>query len=276
MAKMLSPGSGYRFGMRNRLFLLFALAILPAALPAGAADWPRATEAAREGTAQRIIDGDTLALETGIHMRLVGIQAPKLPLGRPGFRAWPLGKDSRAALAALTLGKRLALSYGGRRIDRHGRLLAHLTDPAGVWLQGTMLEQGMARVYSFADNRARIGEMLERERAARAARRSIWAHPFYAIRTPQSVAQDIGTFQVVEGRVVSAAVVRKRGYLNFGPDWKTDFTVSISPRDMRRFRAAKTDMGSLKGRAVRVRGWIKRYNGPMIEATHPEQIELLE
>jgi len=27
---------------------------------------------------------------------------------------------------------------------------------------------------------------------------------------------------------------------------------------------------------VRVRGWLKPRNGPMIEASHPEQIELLE
>jgi hypothetical protein len=29
------------------------------------------------------------------------------------------------------------------------------------------------------------------------------------------------------------------------------------------------------GREIRVRGWLEFYNGPMIEATHPEQIELL-
>jgi hypothetical protein len=32
---------------------------------------------------------------------------------------------------------------------------------------------------------------------------------------------------------------------------------------------------SLKGKRLRVRGWVKSRNGPMIEATHPEQIELL-
>jgi hypothetical protein len=36
------------------------------------------------------------------------------------------------------------------------------------------------------------------------------------------------------------------------------------------------DILRLKGRIVRVRGWIKSYNGAMIEATHPEQIEVFE
>jgi len=31
---------------------------------------------------------------------------------------------------------------------------------------------------------------------------------------------------------------------------------------------------SLAGRNVRVRGWIHYHNAPMIDITHPEQIEL--
>ncbi len=75
--------------------------------------------------------------------------------------------------------------------------------------------------------------------------------------------------------MVAAAVVRGRVYLNFGPDWRTDFTIAIAPRDRRRFTRAGLLPGDWDGRRLRVRGWLKRYNGPMIEATHPEQIELL-
>jgi len=43
-----------------------------------------------------IFDGDTLRLDTGKQVRLVGLQAPKLPLDRANFKAWPLGgKPSR-------------------------------------------------------------------------------------------------------------------------------------------------------------------------------------
>ena len=35
------------------------------------------------------------------------------------------------------------------------------------------------------------------------------------------------------------------------------------------------DIAAYAGKRVRVRGWVARYNGPMIEATHPEQIEIL-
>ena len=59
--------------------------------------------AAREeisGTA-RVIDGDTVVLESGLEIRLVGIQAPKLPLGRPEFEPWPLADEAKARLADL-------------------------------------------------------------------------------------------------------------------------------------------------------------------------------
>jgi endonuclease YncB( thermonuclease family) len=227
-----------------------------------------------------VIDGDTVKLDNGREVRLVGIQAPKLPLGRRGFTAWPLADEAKAKLEALTAESRVTLHYGGAREDRHGRLLAHLTtqdeaagDPT-VWVQGEMLKAGLARVYSFRDNRALVAEMLTLEREARAARRGIWRDPYYRIRKPEETRRDIETFQLVEGRVLQAASVKGRVYLNFGPNYRTDFTIAIARRDLKLFGHG-FDAQALEGRSVRVRGWLKSINGPMIEATHPEQLEVL-
>ena len=40
--------------------------------------------------------------------------------------------------------------------------------------------------------------------------------------------------------------------------------------------AALTNPLGLKGRRIRVRGWIESENGPMIAVARPEQIELAE
>ncbi len=154
----------------------------------------------------------------------------------------------------MTLGRAVTVAYGGRRIDRHGRALAHLFDRAGRWIQG---------------------EMLARETAARRARRGIWRFRFYAVREPETAGRYVGGFELVEGRVLDAARVRGRVYLNFGPDWRSDFTVTIAPAARRRFEAAGIDPLDYEGRWIRARGWVKSFNGPMIEATHPEQIEVL-
>ncbi len=254
-----------------------ALAVVLAAAPATAARLPPALQAGGSARATEIVDGDTLVLDSGESVRLVGIQAPKLPLGRRGFRKWPLADEAKAALGEIALGRRLALGYGGRRRDRHGRLLAHLFDEDGRWIQGELLRRGLARVYSFPDNRALVAEMLALEREARAAGRGIWTDPFYRVRGPDGLERLLDTFQLVEGRVRAVAVVRGRGYLNFGADWRTDFTVVVPPRHRRLFEAEGIDLkATYEGRRVRVRGWLKSFNGPMIEATHPEQIELLD
>lgn len=267
-----------RYGIwREGVSAALTAAVVAIAVAAGAraADPRQTPETVASGTVREIVDGDTVVLDGGTELRLVNIQAPKLPLGRKNFQAWPLADEAKRTLAALTLGKTLALEYDGRRIDRHGRLLAHLRDADGRWIQGEMVSGGMARVYSFADNRARTRDLLDLERVARAARRGIWAHPYYAVRGLDDLEKYVGTFQVIEGRVASAATVKGRAYLNFGADWRTDFTVTISARDGRRFRGSDIDPGALAGKLVRVRGWLKSYNGPMIEVTHPEQIETL-
>ncbi|MCH7864353.1 MAG: thermonuclease family protein [Proteobacteria bacterium] len=254
------------------LFLLMAAVPEANAQDGGLKPGPAATVAV-------IVDGDTVVLESpvdgAIQVRLVGIQAPKLPLGRKGFPTWPLAAEAKQALAKLVLGKTVSLSFGGTEKDRHGRLLAHLHRQDGDWIQGRMLSLGMARVYSFPDNRARVAEMLALESSARKAGRGIWGHPFYAVIAPVQAARAIGTFQLVRGRVIKAARVKGRVYLNFGDDWRTDFTVMLEAKARRLFRSAGLDPLALEGRWLRVRGWLKKWNGPMIEATHPEQIELL-
>ncbi|MEQ8710105.1 MAG: thermonuclease family protein [Rhodospirillales bacterium] len=228
------------------------------------------------GRVVAITDGDTLELDDGRVVRLVALQAPKLPLGRPGFRAWPLGEESRELLGRLTLDRTLRLAYGGVRTDRYDRDLAHLFDRDGRWIQQEMIRAGMARFYSFPDNRACAAELLAAEREARSRRLGIWRHPFYYIRQHDDLRNDIGSFQIVEGRVLQTADVRGRVYLNFGADYRTDFTVSLSPRVANMFRKLSIDPLAYQDREIRVRGWIKKRNGALIEVTHPEQIELMD
>lgn len=270
--------------MANYRPRLLAFACIAALIALLAPAWPGLAASPSSAPSARvveIIDGDTVVLERTIdgarEVRLVGIQAPKLPLSRPGFKTWPLADEARSALTAIAQNREVTLIRTGQGMDRHRRLLAHLERSDGLWLQGEMLRTGFARVYTFADNRGRAREMFALEREARAARRGIWRHPFYAIRKADAIdAADIGTFQLVQGTVRKAARVKNHVYLNFGADWRTDFTITIAARDLKLFEQAGLDLFALEGRTVRVRGWLDSYNGPTIEADHPEQIEVLD
>lgn len=223
-----------------------------------------------------IVDGDTVVLDDGREVRLVGMQAPKLALGRRNFIDWPLAGEARDALSAMVKGEDVQLYFGGRREDRYGRLLAHLVLADGRWVQAAMVTEGLARVYSFPDNRSCVRELLHLETQARNENREIWSHPYYAILPadePIRLLDHIDSFQLVEGSVKRAALVRGRLYLNFGDDWREDFTVTIAPKHVRQF---SEDLEVYRDARIRVRGWIKSYNGPEIVVTHPEQIEFLD
>ncbi|MBM3581180.1 MAG: thermonuclease family protein [Alphaproteobacteria bacterium] len=155
---------------RRWLFALVAvLALVAAALPFADARAGEDLVAGGERIVREAVDGDTVLLADGREVRLVGLQAPKLALGRKNFKDWPLAEDSKRAVAALAVGQRVTLRHGGANRDRHGRVLAHLYRADGLWVQGEMLRLGMARVYTFPDNRARAAEMYALEAEARAA-----------------------------------------------------------------------------------------------------------
>ncbi|MGB0747824.1 MAG: thermonuclease family protein [Magnetospiraceae bacterium] len=261
--------------MRHAYFLfiwIFSVAMIGPA----AAGSVTALDPAGASRVVTVIDGDTVILADRREVRLVGIQAPKLPLGRRNFKKWPLADEAKTALEKLCLDQTVTLYQGGAGMDRHGRVLAHLVRDDGLWIQGAMLRQGMARVYSFPDNRAAVAELLAEEKAARAEGAGLWTHPYYDLHDAGSVADALDTFQIVEGRVVDTARIKGRVYLNFGPNWRTDFTVSLDRKADKMFQAVGIDPLALKGRDIRVRGWVRQRNGAMIEATHPEQIEILE
>jgi micrococcal nuclease len=56
---------------------------------------------------------------------------------------------------------------------------------------------------------------------------------------------------------------------------RSDFTISVERKDASAFTTAGIDLKGLTGKGVQVRGWVEWRNGPMIEASHPEQIEIL-
>lgn len=235
-----------------------------------------------KGVVASVRDGDTVLLDNGLVVRLIGTQAPKLPLGREDFETWPKADAARAALEALTLGKPVIVRYGGERRDRYNRVLGQMFvrdgDADALWVQEQMVLDGLARVYSFPDNRACLAALFAAERKARAMRLGIWSDPYYQIRRadrPESLLERQGHYELVEGRILQAEAARPGVFLNFGRYWKEDFTVLIGTGALKLFADAGIDPTRLAGALVRIRGWVDTRDGPRIEVTHPEQIEVL-
>lgn len=232
-------------------------------------------------TVAAIEDGETIELTDGRKVRLLGVKAPSAPLGKRSGDPWPFVAEAKTALSRLASGAKVELRFDERRSDRHGHLLAQVYVVRGgahIWVQEALVQDGFARVYALADARACMAELLAREDEARKARRGIWHSWAYRVQDAED-AKRLGrlthTYQLVEGTVLAVGEGRKWIYLNFADDWRTDFTISVDRKKADAFEAAGLDLRALAGKRVRVRGWVHWRNGPMIEATYPEQIELL-
>lgn len=212
----------------------------------------------------------TLELEDGRVLRLAAIQAPNTARQRDETHA-PLALDAQAELQRLAQGQRLRIAPLGKP-DRHGRIVAFVYDEQGRLLQAEMLRAGMGWVYSFPDSRAMAAPLLAAEAEAEAAGHGVWGRAEYAVLTPENAEEHIGEFRLVQGVLRKVAFTEKRIYLNFGEDYKTDFTLSIERKNFKHFDEAWLE--SLTGKTLRARGWLFRMNGAAMELTHAEQIEL--
>lgn len=199
-----------------------------------------------------------ISLKDGTILRLSGVDSPVSYLAEAkrllaGFEIRPPDENAKT--------------------DRYGRRLGQFYAADGTWLQGELLKNGLARVQTTKGDADLAQEMYALEDQARREKRGLWTDNAFAVRALGNIGEYKDSFQIVEGTVLDAVARRDRFYLNFGPDWKTDFTASMPASVAKRF---SYDLLSLNGKKIRIRGWVEEYNGPMIELTHPEQLEILE
>lgn len=235
-------------------------------------------------TVAGVIDGHTVRLDDGTDVRLIGALAPQTPRWWKKEGAWPPAGSARRALENLIGSSKVELRFAPKeeQRDRHERYLAQMFVLRGeerIWAQGHMISAGLAQAYSFKGHRACARSLQEKERNARAARSGLWRKGHYKVLPAtdiEALSKRGGSFQLVEGTVLTVGKKSQWTFLNFSSDWRTDFTVAIRAGDRRAFQGSDVVLETLEGKKIRVRGWIERWNGPVIKATHPEQIEVLE
>ena len=268
-----------------------------------------ALEKGEKGAVAQIVDGDTLVLESGLRVTLTEIEAP--------YGEAPFAQQARQGLEQLALQRPAQLAYGGeRRYTPRRAAPAPAAAPAGpaadqaptpppaepasetalahvfvrseggrwIWLQGAMVEQGLAFVRPRKENHARMAELLAAEGRARAAERGLWGERAYRVRTPAQMVAEVdnlpsscgqGPFRLVEGVVRSVADNDTRVYLNFGDDYRTDFTIAIYGDDAAAWRETGPAFETLRQRTIRARGRVGSRGGPLMCVDNPAQIEIV-
>lgn len=258
-----------------------ALAVLPA-IGNGASPTPCTLEPGPVRTVARVLDGETLVLDDGSAVRLIGALAPRARDAGAEAGAWPPETQSIDALSNLVLGQKVRLAFGGRKKDRYGRFLAQVFIEAGgreEWVQGTMLATGQARAYGLPESFACSRELLAHEAEARRKRLGLWSNGVYRpmlAEHPGTLLELRGKYERVIGRVASVGRTKSATYLNFGTDWRSDFTARIGKSVLAANPEFAQALDALQSKTVIVRGWIERRNGPLIDVADISQIEVLD
>lgn len=228
-----------------------------------------------EGTIKDVLKADMVMLDNSRRYRLDNVRVPTY--------------DENAIIDKLKkmfVGKSVKIfSYHepSAFVDRYGLPWAHVVTDDGVWMQNEAIAEGLMWAYSTETSPLTVQYLKRVEEKARQAEKGFWSDPAYTVKAPEALADSIDSFQIVEGKIVSVADKGGKVFFNFGKDWKTDFTVKIVgdfgavfPEDVERTALQKTiNVMKWKNRIVRVRGWVTENNGPMIEVTHREQIDII-
>lgn len=225
-----------------------------------------------------VIDARTILMKDGKIVRLLAVDYP-LNAGESLNPAEVAAKDRLVKLLPEGSDIELWQSFNSKtaRINRMGHILAHLViKKDGRWINGTLVDEGLGWTMTDASNPELADQLYALEGKARAAKKGLWSDKLpYGVLPADKAEAGIGSFRLVEGTVTRSATSSNNLYLNFGSDMKKDFTVMITPALRKSFARKGIDPMAMAGKTLRVRGWIRSWNGPFMELETPERLEIV-
>lgn len=246
--------------------------------------WLCPGEEPRKARAISVSKDAEIVLDTGTKLRLADVYLPRT------LEKGELAEATAAFLEAGLAGRDISFFETGKP-DRYRNVAAHVLIPLDGggydWLQRRIVQSGTGAFMpdplreqpeaGGCDGEEMRKRLLEYDRERLEA---VYPEPDPALAI--HAADDAGLwrreghFVIVEGRVLKKYNARQAVLLNFGNNWKDDFTAALSP-------AAYTFIGNrykslldIKGKRIRLRGFLDLYNGPYMRIDHPLQMELLD
>ena len=121
----------------------------------------------------RVVDGDTIILNNGERVRLIGVDTPETKHPKKPVEYY--GKEASAFTKRMVEGKEVRLKYDQQRKDEYGRLLAYVYLTDGTLLNAEIIKQGYGHAHTRFPFKY-IDEFRQYEKEAREAKRGLWAN----------------------------------------------------------------------------------------------------
>ena len=122
---------------------------------------------------KRVVDGDTVELETGEKVRYIGINAPESV--KPKSPVECFGHEASVYNTGLVEGKRVRLEKDVSDRDRYGRLLRFVYLEDGTFVNDRLVREGYAYASIFPPDVTKADEFKQAQNEARIAHRGLWS-----------------------------------------------------------------------------------------------------
>jgi endonuclease YncB( thermonuclease family) len=196
-----------------------------------------------------VYDGDTVQLEDGRKIRLLGINTPEIQhrdkiaeAGGEEAKAWLINKLQHA---------KVRLEIDSEKTDKYGRTLAHLFTEKKEHINLSLVKAGLATISIYPPNLLYVNELLAAENQAEQARLGIWQRSEYAA-IPVGNLTEAGHrgWTRLAGKVVTIRNTPKSIYLVFSSRFEA--------RIEREWLFLFSDINGYLGKTLEVRGWLNK------------------
>ena len=222
----------------------------------------------------RIVDGDTIHLKNGRKIRFIGINTPEI--GYKGKPSQPFSQQAKKSLQSLLQqNQKVGLYYDKERKDKYKRTLAYVILSDGQNVAEVLLKKGLAQSIVVPPNDQQINCFRQLEKQARQANSGIWQLAENQLISAAALPLKTKGYRLISGQISSYNESRKSIYLQL----TNKLAIRIAKKDKRYF--SNTNLKSIVGKKVLVRGWLNTYKGRQsihLRSEHdleitPEEIE---
>lgn len=215
-------------------------------------------------------DGDTVMLQDGRRLRLIGINTPEIGKRDSGPQPGAIAARDRLRQLVFVNRQQLQLRFDEERQDRYGRLLAHAFFADGGNVVEQLLTEGAGTQLVVPPNTWQAACYRQAARMARQQRRGIWALPEYRPAPADRLTLRSEGFHIIRGRVSHVSDSVSATWINL----TGNVALRIERADLDQFRGF--DFASLPGRDIEAQGWVQvRNSQPRLTLRHPTALEIL-
>jgi micrococcal nuclease len=119
-----------------------------------------------------VIDGDTIVLENGEHVRYIGVDAPELHHPNKPVECFAIEASEKNE--QLVLNRYVTLENDIEDKDQYGRLLRYVYIN-GKFVNGILVREGFAYSYYYPPNVKQYDELLKLELSAQSKTIGLWS-----------------------------------------------------------------------------------------------------